>query len=701
MGMKCRTPWVLDLVYFLISNKQTMKTYIILLISLFFSLNSSAYELHIEGTINDIHTGNPVANHFVEISIDTSTMGFTGYNNIVTTNDYGQFEDQVSLPDNLIGIVNIYSDSCGYLIQSTHAFSGNDTIIQVHFQVCDFNSGNDCQAYFAYYQNNEPLSIQFIDQSIGYPSYWIWDFGDGTFSNDQNPQHTYPYEGYFLISLAIEGDSCYSEYEEWILVVNDTTWDCDAYYTYQNVPFSNTIEFYDESIGEVSNWIWDFGDGNFSSLQNPTHTYSQQGIYYTSLSIETIDSCYSYYGDLVIVGNDTVNCSAEFTYQLDTLNNTPHTYLFSDNSVGEIIEWYWDFGDGNESFEQNPTHIFNSSGNYAVCLSITTVEAGQVCYSTNCIQVSTMEYYNFGGQAFIDDYPINIDSTENENIAIAYLYRKIDNSWHYMDQKEFWKYGYYWFANKPVGEYLIKTELKEISLDYDKYAPAYHLNSTSWKGASVFTLTDNQQFAINVSFKELDDNPSGIGSISGNVIGDISCSTYTNINIDHVLVQLFNKDGGMIAYTYSDIDGYYEFTGFALDNYNFKAEYPGRYSETVNIALTSSEPSSTDNTLIVHCAHILDIEENISQSMITVQSPQPNPATNSINCNISTKVLTSLEISVQNINGITILRNDVTVLNDNQTIKTDISSLNPGIYFFKIQSKEFNFQEVYKIIKIQ
>ena len=48
---------------------------------------------------------------------------------------------------------------------------------------------------------------------------------------------------------------------------------------------NGTIQFTDESWGVPSSWLWDFGDGDTSSLQNPKHTYTNEGKYTVSLTI--------------------------------------------------------------------------------------------------------------------------------------------------------------------------------------------------------------------------------------------------------------------------------------------------------------------------------------------------------------------------------------------------------------------------------
>lgn len=54
---------------------------------------------------------------------------------------------------------------------------------------------------------DSPLTVNFSDQSIGQISSWLWDFGDGETSTEQNPSHTYEAEGKYTVTLTINGPS--------------------------------------------------------------------------------------------------------------------------------------------------------------------------------------------------------------------------------------------------------------------------------------------------------------------------------------------------------------------------------------------------------------------------------------------------------------------------------------------------------------
>ncbi len=671
-----------------------------ILILAFFHLTllANAYQVIVNGVVTDLFQGNYVANQEMIIELESDFGNGYYYINTVTTDQFGFYVDTVFVEDSIEGTIRISTYECGVLSAIEDWFSPTYSQITINFEICTDNF-NSCEAYFTYDTDLEPLTVQFFDESVGAIGNWFWDFGDDTYSEEQNPLHVYPHEGMFHTSLTITGDSCFSVYDIWVEVYINPV-DCEAFYEYEALQHPNTVSFYDTSFGLITNWYWDFGDATFSYEQDPVHEFPGPGTYYVSLYIQSVDSCTDVFADYVQVGNDTVFCNADFYYTLDTLNNTPHTYYFIDQSTGDIDSWYWEFGDGSFSFEKDPVHVYATTGNYEVTLTVSSQQGIFPCMSSITKNVSTINYYDFGGQTFLGNYPINEDTIDIINIAVAHLYRKVNNNWEYMDSREFWNYGYYWFLDKPVGEYIIMTELKEGSADYDLYAPAYHTNSLSWKDASVFTLSNEEQFAVNVSFKELAQYNTGIGRISGNISGDISCDTLNNIDFEHVLIQLFNNSGQIISYTFTDSNGFFEINGLGSGDYSVKAEYPGRYSEQVTISLTASEPNNDNIEIVVYCSHILGISETISNEPIKIESLHPNPVSGSLKLKYLSEVYTTGEINIFNINGGIVYADKISVNNGVTEKVIDVSTLPIGMYFLKSTFNDHYFQRTLKIIVI-
>ncbi|MBL7086054.1 MAG: PKD domain-containing protein [Candidatus Cloacimonetes bacterium] len=148
-----------------------------------------------------------------------------------------------------------------------------------------------------------------------------------------------------------------------------------AYPTSGNAPL--IVAFTDESIPgtySITSWFWDFGDGNTSIQQNPMHTYSNPGFYTASLTVtDEYDSTDTETKiDYITVGSMT-NPTAYFTADIKN-GYAPLTVNFTDKSIqgpGVIVEWYWIFGDGYNSYEQDPTHIYQDPGTYTVTLTVT------------------------------------------------------------------------------------------------------------------------------------------------------------------------------------------------------------------------------------------------------------------------------------------------------------------------------------------
>ncbi len=130
------------------------------------------------------------------------------------------------------------------------------------------------------------LTVQFTDLSTGSISSWLWQFGDGETSAEQNPSHVYNATGTYTVSLTVTGSSGsdteikinYIEVTETPLVANFTGSPTSGYRPL-------TVQFTDTSSGIINSRAWNFGDGWTSSVQNPSHTYIDEGIYTVSLSV--------------------------------------------------------------------------------------------------------------------------------------------------------------------------------------------------------------------------------------------------------------------------------------------------------------------------------------------------------------------------------------------------------------------------------
>jgi PKD repeat protein len=132
------------------------------------------------------------------------------------------------------------------------------------------------------------------------------------------------------------------------------------------------IQFIDESIvynDTITSWHWDFGDGQTSTAQNPTHTYSSAAYYDVTLTVTGESSTSDSDTQSIWVGPNQ-SPTADFTYT--TMGGNAVSFADqSTDSDGTVVGWSWNFGDGGTSTAQNPTHTYPSPGTYSVTLTVT------------------------------------------------------------------------------------------------------------------------------------------------------------------------------------------------------------------------------------------------------------------------------------------------------------------------------------------
>ncbi|HOI57957.1 MAG TPA: PKD domain-containing protein [Methanoculleus sp.] len=125
-----------------------------------------------------------------------------------------------------------------------------------------------------------PLAVRFTDASEGVPTTWKWDFGDGSTSTEKNPVHTYTVPGTYTVTLTVTNAAGSDSTEN---TVTAGVAGFTASVTSGAVPL--TVDFTDASDGKPTAWEWDFGDGETSDEQNPTHTYETAGTYDVTLTV--------------------------------------------------------------------------------------------------------------------------------------------------------------------------------------------------------------------------------------------------------------------------------------------------------------------------------------------------------------------------------------------------------------------------------
>ncbi len=219
-----------------------------------------------------------------------------------------------------------------------------------------------------------PSDVAFANTSFGGTGSlsYIWDFGDGNTSNGTNPNNTYSAPGTFDVSLTVIDDlGCSNTLlaPDYIEIVDNISIDFVANNT--SPCLGNQVSFVDISSPTPTSWEWDFGDGNTSTNQFPTHLYSTPGTYEVSLNAIYSSSCQ---GTEVKAGYITVGeiPFVDFTADVTAGCETPFPVQFTNGSLGSgPLDYIWSFGDGNISTDENPLNVYANNGVFNVSLTAT------------------------------------------------------------------------------------------------------------------------------------------------------------------------------------------------------------------------------------------------------------------------------------------------------------------------------------------
>lgn len=131
----------------------------------------------------------------------------------------------------------------------------------------------------------------------------------------------------------------------------------------------DSISFIDNSINAVQ-WQWIFGNGNTSTDQNPDpQVYTLPGDYNASLTIIDHNGCSNtYFDELLIFATPLVDAIYQDVCLGDISNFNDASFAINDT----VTSWFWDFGNGSNSFSQNAFCYYADSGIYSVALTVST-----------------------------------------------------------------------------------------------------------------------------------------------------------------------------------------------------------------------------------------------------------------------------------------------------------------------------------------
>lgn len=216
---------------------------------------------------------------------------------------------------------------------------------------------------------------------------WQWDFGDGNTSSVQHPEHRYPDNGDYNITLTVTDTLGASTTVIRTISVRNVPPSALWEYTPASPTDLQNVSFWDNSVdsdGHIVAWSWSLSQNTTRTEANASYRFPDNGTYAVTLTVTDDDGATATLTKSIIVRN--VAPMARFSYTSDNQTLlTGDTLRFTDTSLdqdGTITAWNWTFSDdGTTSTQKYLTHVFHNSGKHTVTLTVTDNDGAQASYS--------------------------------------------------------------------------------------------------------------------------------------------------------------------------------------------------------------------------------------------------------------------------------------------------------------------------------
>ncbi len=225
---------------------------------------------------------------------------------------------------------------------------------------------------------------------------WSWDFGDGNSSYQRNPTHQYLDDDTYSVTLTVRDDGGATDATTTDIPVDNVPPNAVAggpYNAEAGTPITLDGSTSDDSDGTIVLYEWDLdNDGFYDDATGATtiKTWSSAGTYTIGLKVTDDDGATDTDTTTVDV---TSNAPPTASFSYSPLNPTDlDTIQFTDSSTdtdGTLENWSWDFGDGNTSYQQNPSHQYADDDTYTVTLTVEDDE-GATDTTTKTVPVSNV-----------------------------------------------------------------------------------------------------------------------------------------------------------------------------------------------------------------------------------------------------------------------------------------------------------------------
>ncbi|WEK34711.1 MAG: PKD domain-containing protein [Candidatus Pseudobacter hemicellulosilyticus] len=240
-----------------------------------------------------------------------------------------------------------------------------------------------------------PLTVSFTNTSTGASptATWHWDLGNGNQASTRDAGAIYTQEQEYTITLTVTDGQETSTFSRQLTVYQRPAADFSV--SKARVCLPDPAVFTGSSAagsGAITSYYWDFGDGNTQKSTTPvqSHQYVQDNIYSVSLTVTNSYGCHhSIQKQQVVEARVGINALFAATKEVLCQPGDPVSFPNLSSGPGPLI-YSWDFGDGQQSNTESPTHVYGQKGTYTV--NLTASNAYGCTSSAPSVEVNVANY---------------------------------------------------------------------------------------------------------------------------------------------------------------------------------------------------------------------------------------------------------------------------------------------------------------------
>lgn len=296
----------------------------------------------------------PVNVQFTDLSTGNPTIWFWDFGNGTTSNEKNPVATFTTQGNYSIRLIAKNSSGQNFTIKNNYI-----TVSATPDAQFSLSEISGCLPLQVNFQNNTNLFGEGIKSSL-------WDFGDGSTSNLQNPSHTYNMRGVFNVTLTAQNvQGCLDSRTVTSAV---KTGNKPTGILFKAAPLDGCAsalrKFTGSATGNITTWEWNFGDGGTDNTKNLSYHYTDTGWFSVKLTVSDNGCADS------VQYNRYVHVIGPIAKYFRTVHCTdPYSVVFHSQTNG-AQSWNWEFGDGVTSTVRDPFHKYTTTGMYTIKLNV-------------------------------------------------------------------------------------------------------------------------------------------------------------------------------------------------------------------------------------------------------------------------------------------------------------------------------------------